>query len=215
MANEVSTKINIQIAGDARELDAEFNKICSEFGDIKKQLDNAFNEPLSTSINKINEIKDRFNKASEELKNLGGDYLENSKNTLNEMSMKLQELGKQANIDSINKQFTELLSILDADNIKLVNTGDVALDLVNKFERLSNSVDKSFNGSLLENANNQLLKIGDTTEKVVNQINQNVRESLEANTKAVDENREAVEKNREAEEKHREAIEKNDKLKLS
>mgnify|MGYP002774891494 CR=1 FL=1 len=205
MANEVSTKINIQIVGDARDLDAEFRKICLEFGDIKKQLDDAFNKPLSTSIDKINELKDRFNKASTEIKNLGGDYLENSKNTLNEMSMKLQELGKQANIDSINKQFTELLSILDTDNIKLANTGEAALDLVNKLERLMSSVDKSFNGSLLENANNQLLKIGDITEKVVNQIQQNIqerlmRESLEAAqkletyTRAVENNKEAIER---------------------
>lgn len=174
---DVSSNINInlKINGDARDLETEFQKIVSEFRIIRTQLEDAINNPLSTSIEKVNEIRDGFYSAAEGLKNLGGDYLKNSATSLADTANKLDTINN-ADINNINRQFTELQAILEADNTKLANTASVANDIIERFNSLNGAVQNAFSGQTLDNANAQMIRLSDTVDKVTNTIQQNIFE---------------------------------------
>lgn len=167
--------INLKIKGDARDLETEFQKIVSEFRVIKTQLEDAINNPLSTSIEKVNEIRDGFYSAAEGLKNLGGDYLKNSATSLADIANKLDTINT-TDISIINKQFTELQAILEADNTKLANTSSVYNDIIERFNSLNGAVQDAFKGQTLDNANAQMIRLSDTVDKVTNTIQQNIFE---------------------------------------
>ena len=202
---DVSSNINLRINGDARELESEFQKIASELKDTKKQLEDAINNPLSTSVKKVDELRDKFYTASEGLKNLGENYLSGSLNFLTDMSIKLDSLGNNASINNISKQFFELQTILNSDNTILASTTSIANDIIERFNKLNIAVQEAFSGQTLNNANEQMIKLSNAVDMVIERIQENIfekqaQDALEAAQKmekynnAVKDNQEAVSK---------------------
>ena len=126
MANSVNTSINVSINGDTSDISANIAKLFGEFSNIQSELNIALNDPLNTSINKVNELENRFYSAEDALKGFGGDYFNQSTVFLNNFRDEFEALKISIAKGEIKNEFDAINGLLESEVLLLSSNKDQA-----------------------------------------------------------------------------------------